>query len=75
MNKRTNPEINIIWLIILVGEAEALIMSKDWVQIDGRSFPSGVVIKIQDIKIQKEIGEGNFGKVFQGYLNLNEVTR
>ena len=58
-----------------MGEAEALIMSKDWVQIDGRSFPAGVVINFQDIKAQKEIGEGNFGKVFQGYLNLNEVTR
>ena len=50
-------------------------ISKDCTQIDGRSFPAGVVIKYQDIKIQKEIGEGNFGKVFQGYLNLNEVTR
>ena len=48
---------------------------KDFVQIDGRSFPAGVVIKYQDIKIQKEIGEGNFGTVYQGYLNLNEVTR
>jgi hypothetical protein len=50
-------------------------ISKDCIQIDGRSFPAGVVIKYQDIKIQKEIGEGNFGKVFQGYFNLNEVTR
>ena len=50
-------------------------ISKDWVQIDGRSFPAGVVIKYQDIKIQKEIGEGNFGTVYQGYLNLNDVTR
>ena len=51
------------------------IIPTDWVEIDGRSFPAGVVIKYHDIKIQKEIGEGNFGKVFQGYLNLNEVTR
>ena len=51
------------------------IIPKDGVQIEGWSFPAGVVIKYQDIKIQKEIGEGNFGKVFQGYLNLNEVTR
>ena len=51
------------------------ITPKDCIQIDGRSFPVGVVIKYQDIKIQKEIGEGNFGKVYQGHLNLNEVQR
>ena len=51
------------------------LIPKDWVQIGGRSFPASVVVKLEDIKIQKEIGEGNFGKVFRGYLNLNEVTR
>ena len=40
-----------------------------------KTFPAGVLIKYQDIKIQKEIGEGNFGKVYQGHLNLNEVQR
>ena len=48
---------------------------KDSIQIDGRSFPAAVVIKYQDITIQKEIGEGNFGKVYQGHINLNEVQR
>ena len=66
----------IIGLIISAGDAMNLqITPKECVQVDGRSFPAGVVINYQDIKIQKEIGEGNFGKVFQGYLNLNEVTR
>ena len=69
-------EINMFWLFILVGEEMALqLIPKDWVQIGGRSFPASVVVKLEDIKIQKEIGEGNFGKVFRGYLNLNEVTR
>ena len=48
---------------------------KDSIQIDGRLFPAGVVIKYQDITIQKEIGKGNFGKVYQGHLNLSEVQR
>ena len=45
------------------------------IEIDGRSFPAGIVISWSDIKIQREIGEGNFGKVYQGYLYMNEVQR
>ena len=64
------------WLIISAGEAMNLQnVHKDSIQIDGRSFPAAVVIKYQDITIQKEIGEGNFGKVYQGHINLNEVQR
>ena len=48
---------------------------KDWIQIDGRSFPASVVIKYQEFTMKQEIGEGNFGKVYQGHLNLNEVQR
>ena len=45
------------------------------IEIDGRSFPPGIVIDWSDIKIRREIGEGNFGKVYQGYLYMNEVQR
>ena len=63
-------------LIIFPGEVMNLQnVQKDWLQIDGRSLPAGVVIKYQDFTIKKEVGEGNCGKVYQGYLNLNEVQR
>ena len=45
------------------------------IEIDGRSFPAGIVISWSDIKIRREIGEGNFGKVYQGYIYMNEVQR
>ena len=40
-----------------------------------KEFSSGVVKNWSDINIKKEIGEGNFGKVYHGYLHLNEVQR
>ena len=43
--------------------------------IEGRSFHAGIVIKWSDIKMEREIGEGNFGKVYRGYLHLNEIQR
>ena len=45
------------------------------IEIDGRLFPAGIVISWSDIKIEREIGQGNFGKVYQGYVNMNEVQR
>ena len=45
------------------------------VEIDGRLFPAGIVISWSDIKMEREIGQGNFGKVYQGYVNMNEVQR
>lgn len=47
----------------------------DTFEIEGRSFPTGIVIKWSDIKMESIIGEGNFGKVYQGYLHLNEIQR
>ena len=40
-----------------------------------KEFPDAVIKDWSDINIKKEIGEGNFGKVFKGYLHLNEVQR
>ena len=47
----------------------------DTFEIEGRSFPTGIGIKWSDVKMESIIGEGNFGKVYQGYLHLNEVQR
>ena len=44
-------------LIIFPGEVMNLQnVQKDWLQIDGRSLPAGVVIKYQDFTIKKEVG-------------------
>ena len=45
------------------------------VDISGRSFPVGIVKNRSDVNIKKEIGEGNFGKVYQGFFHLNDVQR
>ena len=55
-------------------EENTLLLQRN-IEIDGKSFPAGIVISWSDIKIKKEIGEGNFGKVYQGYLHMNEVQR
>ena len=47
----------------------------DTFDIKGRSFPAGIVIKWSDIKMGREIGQGNFGKVYQGYVNMHQVQR
>ena len=40
-----------------------------------RKFPTDIVFEWSDITINKEIGKGNFGKVYQGYLDLGKVQR
>jgi hypothetical protein len=45
------------------------------IEIDGRLFPAGIVISWSDIKMEREIGQGNFGKVYQGYVDMHEVQR
>ena len=51
------------------------LLGKNSVDIFGRKFPVGVVKQWSDINIKEEIGEGNFGKVYHGFLHLNEVQR
>ena len=64
------------FLILSKGkEFENPLLPQQNIEIDGRSFPAGIVINWSDIKIRREIGEGNFGKVYQGYLQMNEVQR
>ena len=47
------------------------------IEIAGRKFPPEVVKEWSDIMIlrDKEIGKGNFGKVYQGFLHLDDVSR
>ena len=40
-----------------------------------KEFSPGVIKDWSDIDIKKEIGVGNFGRVYKGYLHLNEVQR
>jgi hypothetical protein len=40
-----------------------------------KEFSPGVIKDWSHIDIKKEIGEGNFGRVYKGYLHLNEVQR
>ena len=51
------------------------LVTKENVIISGRTFPAGLVIDYSNLVIRREIGEGNFGKVYQGYLQMNEVQR
>ena len=50
-------------------------MENERIDICGREFPANVVKEWSDINIDKEIGSGDFGKVYQGYLHLNNVQR
>ena len=50
-------------------------IEKNLTEIEGRSFPSPIVIKWSDIKIKSIIGEGNFGRIYQGDIHLNEIQK
>ena len=50
-------------------------MENEITDICGRQFPANVVKEWSDINIEKEIGCGDFGKVYQGYLHMNKVQR
>ena len=50
-------------------------MPKETHDICGRKFPVNIVKNWSDINIKREIGKGSFGKVYQAFLNLNEIQR
>ena len=52
-----------------------LVAMMENVRISGRTFPAGLDIDNSNIVIRREIGKGNFGKVYHGYLQMNEVQR
>ena len=49
--------------------------AKETIEISGQNFPAGLNIDYSNLVIRGEIGEGNFGKVYQGYLQMNDVQR
>ena len=49
--------------------------TKENIVISGQNFPAGLNIDYSNLVIGEEIGEGNFGKVYQGYLQMNDVQR
>ena len=55
-------------------ERTDLITGKN-IEISGQSFPAGLDIDYANLFIKREIGEGNFGKVYQGYFQMNDVQR
>ena len=50
-------------------------MENDFADIYGRKFPANLLKDWSDINIEMEIGNGDFGKVYHGYLHLNGVQR
>ena len=45
------------------------------ISIHKRTFPPEFVKDWGDVEIEEQIGKGNFGKVFKGFLNLDVVAR
>ena len=60
-----------LWLSYPIPE----LMKQKTTDVCGRTFPANIIKIWSDIHIQKEIGKGDFGKVYHGYLHLNEVQR
>ena len=51
---------------------ETTLLEEDpMVDIDDRKFPQSVVKASKDITIERELGSGQFGKVYKGFLNSN----
>ena len=55
----------IIWFLLFRNE----------ISIHKRTFPPEFVKDWGDVEIEEQIGKGNFGKVFKGFLNLDVVAR
>ena len=52
-----------------------LIEEEPLVNIDDRKFPQSVVKAWKDITIERELGVGQFGKVYKGFLHLGKYQR
>ena len=51
------------------------LVAKENLEMSVQSFPAGLNIDYSNLVIRGEIGEGNFGKVYQGYFQMNDVQR
>ena len=51
-------------------ELETLIEEDPMVDLFDRKFPQSTVKAWKDITLEKELGSGQFGKVYKGFLHL-----
>ena len=56
-------------------ELETLIEEDPMVDLFDRKFPQSTVKAWKDITLEKELGSGQFGKVYKGFLHLGKYTR
>ena len=54
---------------------EHLIDEDPMVDVCDRKFPKSTVKAWKDITLEKELGSGQFGKVYKGFLHLGKYTR
>ena len=54
---------------------ETLIEEDPMVNLFDRKFPQSTVKAWKDITLEKELGSGQFGKVYKGFLHLGKYTR
>ena len=54
---------------------ETLIEEDPMVDLFDRKFPQSTVKAWKDITLEKELGSGQFGKVYKGFLHLGKYTR
>ena len=45
------------------------------VDVCGRTFPQSTVKAWKDITLEGELGAGQFGKVYKGFLNLSQYAK
>ena len=54
---------------------ETLTEEDPMVDLFDRKFPQSTVKAWKDITLEKELGSGQFGKVYKGFLHLGKYTR
>ena len=54
---------------------ETLIEEDPMVDLFDKKFPQSTVKAWKDITFEKELGSGQFGKVYKGFLHLGKYTR
>ena len=54
---------------------ETLIEEDPMVDVFDRKFPQSTVKAWKDITLERELGSGQFGKVYKGFLHLGKYTR
>ena len=58
-----------------VKNLETPIKEDPMVDLFDRKFPQSTVKAWKDITLEKELGSGQFGKVYKGFLHLGKYTR